>query len=354
MLKRAIGWSLDDNVGGSSFDELAAGDIPEPDKWLRVTTADVDPNENQLERANEVTGFGANVVPREFTSAPVLTFTSLAYPLLVKKLTKLWTGDTDARGGTPPDDGITHGPFRVQEGEELPAWFVWLWKDNELHQLAGLTVNQWTLDLPIDNWGTVQVSMRAKYHKRIDAEAIDPDPDISVYEPRAYLLRDARVYLAGLAEKSIGLRGLRFTFDHRMADAKFDPGANRVYTIGDDSVERTTWWPYINRRLKRQVSGQLMWDGTRFDEDVKRELAYPESLQAQLDFDSIPTTDPIVREQMIIDCENVVRTGGGADPLTDQDDINASYDFGCYINESTGEDIGITFVDDSNVDIEAD
>lgn len=346
--RRLIGFVDDAVAGGSAYDDLVAGAIPAPTKFIPATTANVNDGTDFLDRANEVRGYRGSPPPVEFRANPGVPFTANAYPFLVKKLIRLWTGATDVRTGVPPA-AITHKFQPIQSGE-LPAIHMAVVRDEQYDAVAGCTAEQITLDFPLAEFATIEAELRGKYRKR---EAGNPPAaTYAEYPRRGYLLRDAHVLLGGSPTAIPGLRGIRFVLSNSMVEPPdYEPKRNRVVTTYGGK-KRTVWWPARHKFMAHSLTGQLLFSTPQPDEDFKRELAHAEQLVFECEFEDIsPATTPPAKEMLRVSGPQMVRTGGGPEALTDQDEITSSYDFGLYIDEATGADATFEFVDGSNVNI---
>jgi hypothetical protein len=347
--RRLLGYVDDATAGGKSYDDLAAGAIPDANKFVAVTEADVDMGDNRLERNTEIRGYRGSPPPIEFQANPKVSFTSIAYPHLTKKLVRLWTGGTDARTGTPPA-AITHLLEAIQSGD-LPAVHLGVVRDEKYDKVAGCTLNQLTLDFPLADHATLAASFNGKYMIP-NVGTAPPAAAYTEYPRRGYLLRDAKVYLDGSITQIPALAGIRFVLDNRMADPPdFFPGENVVVTTYD-GVKRRIWWPERHKFMSHAITGQIMFSEPKPDEDLKRELAHAESIVLECSFEDIdpPTTPPAV-EMLRVTGSQMVRTGGGAEGLQKEAAINSSYDFGLFVDEATGDDAKFEFTDGSNTNI---
>lgn len=344
--RRLIGYKDDAAAGGTPYDDLVAGAVPDADAFVPVTTANVTGDPTQLDRNNEVRGFRGNVPPVEFQARADVEFTANAYPSLVKKLVRLWTGGTDTMTGAAPA-AITHQLKAIQSGD-LPAIHMGVVRDEQYDKVAGLTCNQLTLDFPLAEWATVEAQLRGKYRARV--ATAPPAADYTGYPRRGYLLRDAQVLLAGSLTPVPNLRGVRLVLDNRMVDPEFWPMRNRVVTAyGTPSVDRTVWWPHRNKFMSHMITGQIIFGAPSPDEDLKRELAHAEKFVLECEFEALGTT-PAATEMLRITGQQMVRTGGGPEALVDEDEITSTYEFGLYVG-AAGEDTMFEFVDDSSTAI---
>lgn len=350
--RRLMGLADDAVAGGSEYDDLAGGAIPDAGFFVPVDNANVNRNVTQLTRNQEVRGFRGNVAPLEFRADPRLPFECTAYGLLTKKLVRLWTGDTDAPSGTPPA-AITH-PFEAIQSGELPAVHATVVRDDQYDKVAGCVLNELALAFTMDDFAKVSGELWGKYALRESSGTVPPAGDFSDYDRRGYLLRDAAVYLAGSATPLASLSAISFAFTNNISDSsadRFAPLRNRVTTsYGTPAVERTVWWPYRHKFLSHAITGSLTLSDPNPDEDLKLELAHAEELVFEVQLEDLDTT-PAAIELLRITGPQMARTGGGPEQLTDEDSISASYDFGLYYDPETGDDVSVEFVDASSAQI---
>lgn len=346
--QRLIGYIDDATAGGKAYDDLTTGLIPDADKFLPVTTAQVDGQENPLERASEVRGVRGAVAPIEFQANPIASHESIAYPSIVKKLVRLWTGGTDAKTGTPPA-AITHKLEPILTGD-LPAVHLNVVRDDQFDKVAGAVLNELAFAFPLSDHATVSASYRGKYRKRVTTTV--PTAVWTGLPRRGYLLRDAAAFIDGSSTAITQLiRQFNLNLSNSLRDPEWHQKKNRVITpYGSPSVNRTVWWPERHKLGEKLITGQIQFGETEAGEDLKRELAHAQKFVFECEFDDLVTT-PVVKEVLRITIWNQVYTGGGPEPLTRSDDITSSYDFGAFIDETSGLDVTFEFVDASNVAI---
>jgi hypothetical protein len=345
--RRQIGYVDDSVAGGSAYDDLVAGAIPDAASFIPVRTANITGDPDPLERNAEVRGFRGDTPPNEFRSQANVTLTSEAYSALVKKLIRLWAGTTDVRSGAPPA-AITHKFLPIQSGD-LPAVHMGVVRDEQYDKVAGCTANSVTLDFPYLEAGTIEAELRGKYRSRV--ATAPPATSYAQYGRRGWYLRDAQVLLGGALTPLDNLRGVRVGFDNRFADPEYWPRRNRVVTsYGSPAVKRTVWWPQRQKFMSHAITGQLITGTPTPDIDLQRELAHAEQFVLEIELEDLGTT-PAAKELIRITAQNKVITGGGPEALTDEDELTATYDFTLFVDPASGTDTKVEFVDASNVNI---
>lgn len=341
--RRLLGLVDDAVAGGSSYDDLTLGAIPVADTFIPFMNANVTGGGVNLDRNQEGRGYRGSPPPIPHRASPVVDLQAIAYPSLVKKFARLWTGGTDSPVGTPPAS-ILHALEAIQSGE-LPGVHVGVVRDEQYDKVAGCTCNTFALDLPLLELATVSTQLRGKY--RVRSDDAPPAGDYSDYPDRGFLLRDAKVFIDGSPTDIPDLAGLSFNFDNQMADpAEFRPGHNVVKTTHSGEKKRL-WWPDEHRFMGHQMTGSIQFSKPKPDQDLAMELAHAEQIVFECEFEDLGTT-PAAVEIMRITGSKMVRTEGGAEQLTKQDKITSSYSFGLFIDEATGDDAVFEFVDASD------
>jgi len=197
-IRRLFGIADDAQAGGSEYDQLAAGAIPDASIFWPVTGGSLDKNIEQTNRNDEVRGRRAGSPPRPFRAGPVLTVPVPAYLSVLKKALKKALGGTDVVTGSVAA-GFTHNYGILGFGAtDLPAVHAQLVRDDHNDKAAGCVYNRLSMTFPLDGEGTTEHELWAKYVKQDPAA-----PPSSVYtglSSEPLMLRDARVWIDGANE----------------------------------------------------------------------------------------------------------------------------------------------------------
>src|SRR4051794_28541846 len=94
-IRRLFGIADDATAGGSNYDSLAAGAIPDASIFWPVTGGTIDKNIERQGREAEVRGRRAQSAPMPFRASPVMTIPVPAYLSVAKKALKKTLGGTD-------------------------------------------------------------------------------------------------------------------------------------------------------------------------------------------------------------------------------------------------------------------
>lgn len=358
---------IDDPVPtGSTLDTLAAlsggPKVIDPNLFVPVTTADVQPGERRLERSDEVRGTRAPTAPEGFMSMPGLTFSSRAYPPVVRPILK------HAMGGTITNDGAVLPAPRTSKvgmrdyGEPscLAATVV---RDGMQERLSGLAIGTVALAFPLDNYGTIAISdSQAKWHVIPGIggapASIAPNASYAAVGTQTYKLQRATLTYGDAGQTE----DLKVTnFDLSIANNLIDDVETRfvhgpvVAGVGDTgNIEtvtyrgrtRRTWYPTFTKVSGQQITGSLGFREAQGEWELRRKLAVAEKLVVEISAGLIsPATVPPSDELIRFTLGKTVLTGGeGAGALVREGDIRMAYEFSVYADETSGKDLEVEFV----------
>ncbi len=200
--KRMFGIADDAVSGGSEYDDLTAGAIPDASLFWPITGGNFNPGLGTLNRDNEARGRRARTAPEPFTAEPVFTIPVPLYRSVGEKVLKKLLGGTDTvtpGSGTGPQ---THSIASLATGN-LPAVHAQLVRDDLNHKGSGCVINSATFNLPFDDNASINLELLPLYAKH-DAAA----PPTAAF--------------SGLSESTMKLRDAQAWFD----------GGNEVQTVG--------------------------------------------------------------------------------------------------------------------------
>lgn len=351
-MPRWFGYIDDPTAGGSTLETLETLAIPAPTTFVPVNSAQADPGLRQLERTNEVRGRRAQVAPISFASAPQMTFEARAYPKLTRKLLRNALGGSISSAGVAPAAvSSTVGP--LQSGN-LPSLVGWLLREGQLDRMTGLVVSEIAFNFPIEEEGSVNVTMPGLYHDTDDAAAAeDPNGSAAVALPTAaytgyedtFMLRDAIAYTGETPVELPDFAGFGFTFNNGLIDefrSRFLPGHN-IETTVVDTVTHKLWYPARHKLGPQAVTGRIDFSDVQPDREKLRQLAHADKLVFEVAAGPLGTT-PAADEMLRLTFYKHVLTGGGAEPLQRDGDQFASFEFGGFLDASTGKDVEATLV----------
>jgi hypothetical protein len=349
---RWFGFIDDPVASGSTLEDLDTGNIPVPTTFVPVTSAQVDPGLQPLDRDNEVRGRRGNTPPMSFASAPSLTFEGRAYPKLVRSLVrKALSGSISSTGTAPAAISSTVGPLQTGSLKALIGWLV---REGELDRVAGAVVNELELNFAIDAEGTVSGTLPALYHDVDDVTAIDdPSGDAGLALPTAaypgytdtFMLRDASAFRGASLTELTDLAGFGFTFNNNLIDdmrSRFLPNHN-IETVSIDSVEHRIWYPQRHKLGPQQVTGRIDFSDVDPDAELRRIVTHAEKLVFEVAAGPLGTT-PAADEMLRLIFYKQAPTGGGPEPLQREGDQVSSYEFTAYVDDITGKDLEAVLV----------
>ena len=163
-LRRAFGIADDAGLGGSCYDDLTAGEVPDADTWYPVTSGQVDKGVTRINRDDEVRAVRAGFSEVSFQASPTMTFTVPCYRTVAAKLLKKAFGKADSRAGTPPASIIhTLEPLEFGESPYATPMHVQLIRDALNHKMSGGQVQSLTFNFPIGGEATIDVEVHGLY-----------------------------------------------------------------------------------------------------------------------------------------------------------------------------------------------
>jgi len=350
-MARSLGLAVDPTAGGTKYDDVVATPtpvaIPDPTVWIPATTATMSRNPNNLNRNNEVRGVRGSAAPIAFSADPTVSFESRAYPQVAKLVLSAALSGTPAATGTAPAAITTK--IEPTQANPLRTLVAHLHREEQYEVESGIAVDSVELKLPADAEGTLTVEGKALYH---DVKQTLPSPlpttSYTGLGEHTFMLRDVKAYKGAGAGVLIDcLAGLTIKFDNGLIDdftSRFCAGQNvRSYTVNSQSYRQ--WYPTRHRIGPQLITGRLDFGLTRPDLELERVLAVADKLVIEASAGPIsPATTPAVDEVLRITLAKSVLTGGGADPLVDEGDIKSNYEFGGFVDPSTGKDITVEFV----------
>lgn len=346
-MKRWVGFVDDSTSGGSTYDTYAGTTgiaIAVPTTFVPVTTANVDPGLQQLNRDNEVRGRRGNTEPISFASAPNMTLESRAYPQLVRPLLRKALAGTVASTGTAPAAIVS--TVQTLESGNLPALICWLLREGQLDRVTGAVVSEIAFDFPIDDEGTISATLPSLYHDTDDStSATDPNGDPAEALPTpsfsgsadTFMLRDATAYVGAAGVELDDLAGFGFTFNNGLIDdfrSRFRPGHN-IEVVSIDGTEHRLWYPARHKIGAQQVTGRIDFSDVRPDRELMRLVTHAEKLVFEVAAGPLGTT-PAADEMLRVTFFKQAPTGGGAEPIQREGDQVSSYEFTAYVSAADG------------------
>lgn len=335
--RRGFGWVADTTTGGSPYDTLVSGAIPDATELWPVRTVDVDKGEARLDRNDDITGRRGQNEPQEFLQAPSVTVKGRLIPPIAQFLLKAWTGATAVKTGTAPA-AITSKYEPVDYGViGLPAYHLSIVRDDLYEKVAGCQLDTLKFTFPLKEHATFEAVFRGLYRKQETGSF----PSVaSIASSWVYLLRDAQALIAGSGTGIDGLTAFEIMLDNKLEDAEHWAKRNRVVTLGSGGDrDRILWYPQ-QRVLgaDRSVGGSISFSDVKTAEDQASDLAKARQLVFEIEADTLATT-PSSKRLLRVTGTRGVYTGGGASPLQKDGRITSQYDLGLFLDSTTGKDV---------------
>lgn len=349
-MSRFITIQSDPTAGGSTYEDLVGvGSSP---TWPAISglvpanaNTNVDANTTQVDRNDDVTGFGAAQAPETLMADPRVTAGFRAYPALTHRVLRDILKGTATPSGTAPASIVTTVEA-TQAGPERCS-IVTLVREGQVDRVSGVAWNEIELDMPLDGDATVSLSGLGLYHDVFTEQEAALTPPSDQPSGWVYKLRDVEAFLGPSAGTKIDcLNGAGFTFTANISDAaedRFCAGKNIEKTVVG-SNEYRVWYPSQHQRNgQRTVGCRLNFRNTRPSQELARILSRADKLRLEIAGEPLGTT-PAANRRLGLILHKVVPNGGGADELNAQDAIRSSYEYGVYLDPTTSRDVQMEVV----------
>lgn len=295
LIRRLFAFA-DDVVGGTSYENLTAGLVPDPTANMPIsgvwpaTGGTLDRGLTRVTRETEVRGRRAVSPPLPFRAAPVMTVPFPAYRSIVEKLMRKCLGGTDVVTGSA-STGYTHTFSELGFGStQLPTMICQMIRDDLNHKMSGGFVNRVTLDFPIDAEGTIEAEIHGLYYQNYSAAAYPTSPVLlpnPVFTDVDYvmLLRDATMYIDAQAVAIPDLMGVNLVFNNNISDPKWYANHNVTFpygilnsattpVLGASPLMRKLWFPsQFKLNGQMDISGTLNFGNVNTAQDLALDFA---------------------------------------------------------------------------------
>lgn len=346
---RALGLAVDPNSGdgGSTLDLLLdAGPVEfaTPTLWVPLTTGQADKGYSNTDRNDEARGTFAKAAPVPDKATPSFTFTCRLYDPLAKYILPRVLPAIGSTSGTVPAAVTT--PLRPTADGQLPALHAVLIRDEQVDQFAGVWFEQVVVKFA-EGDPTIDVTARALYHQTDEAGDLDPfEPDFSdLGDPYAGVTLTAKTG-AGGGTRIACLGTFDLTFNNG-----FETDPDVVYCRGENVLTTTVSGKYKRRQYPgrhivgdRDITGNLSFGTVRPDMEDRLLLSTAERLVVTAFGNPLGTT-PAADAALSFEMPNFVATDGGADDLARSGPIKSSYQYGGFVDDTSGDDLIVRFVD---------
>lgn len=340
-IRRLFGIVDDATAGGTTFDSLTMGAIPDSSIFWPVTGGTMEPNIDRTGREDEVRGRRPTSPPIPFRANPVLTVPVPAYLSVAKKGLRKVLGGTDT---VVTATGVsTHTLGVLGFGSTaLPAVHAQLVRDDLNHKVAGCSFQRASFTFPLDGQGTLEYELWGLYYK--NDVAAPPTATFTGLSTDPLYLRDAQVFIDGSMTAITDLQAFEFSFTNNLT-AKWYAKRNVVtQAIGTPSLTRKVWFPSENKLGAAQdVTYAINFGNTNTAQELARDFGQVQKFVFECAGGPIPATSS--SELLRITIYAGEHTGGGADALAARDDITSRFEGSAYYSETDAADVKIEVVD---------
>jgi hypothetical protein len=345
IIRRLFGIADDTAPGGSSYDELTMGAIPDASIFWPVTGGTFEPNIDRQSREDEVRGRRAASPPMPFRAEPVFTVPVPAYLSVVKKALRKALGGTEAAPAGSAMVGYTHTlPVLGFGSTYLPAVYAQMVRDDLNHKISGGVFNRASLSFPMDGEGTCEYEIRGLYHKH-DAAA-PPSAVFTGLSTDPLYLRDAQMFIDGAMTAIPDLQGFNFSFTNNVTAKPYAKQNVVTQSIGTPALTRKLWFP---QEYKLSAAQDVTYSFNLGNVNVAQELARDYGQVQKFVFEAygppITGTSPAANEMLRITIYGGENTGGGAEALTARDDITSSFEGNAFYSDADSADIKVEILD---------
>jgi len=343
-VRRLFGIVDDANAGGTDFDTLVAGAVPDASIFWPVTGGTFERNIDRIDRNDEVRGRRAMTASIPFRAAPQVTVPVACYRSVYEKLMKKCLGgaDTVVAGTGPTLNTYTHTLGVLGFGAAaLPACHVQLVRDDLNHKIAGCSVNRVSLTAPLDGEATLEAELWGKYFK--NDVAAPPTSVFTGLSANPLFLRDAQMFIDGSVTPVPNLTTFEFAFTNNLTAHWFAKRNVVTQSIGSPAVVRKLHFPTENRISAGQ---EVTYAFNLASVDAAQELAldYGQIEKFVIELAGDPIGATTVAEIVRITIYAGQHQGGGAEALVARDDITARFEGNAFYDEVAAADVKIEVI----------
>lgn len=344
-IRRLFAIADDPTAGGSSYDDLTTGLVPDSSIFWPVTGGTLDWNVTRTERTDEVRGRRAATAPVPFQAAPVMTIPSRAYLSIAKKALRKTLGGTDVVTGTSP------GPYTHTMGvlgfgtTALPAVYTQLVRDDLNHKMSGGAFNRTSFTFPMDGEATMEMEIWGLYAANF--ATAPPTAVFTGLSSDPLYLRDAQVFIDGSSTAIPDLQGFEFSFTNNLTAKRYAKRNVVTQSIGTPALTRKLWWPEENKLGAAQdVTYAINFGNVNTAQDLAGIYGQVQKFVFECAGAPIPST--ATTEILRFTIQAGEHTGGGPEALAARDDITHRVEGGAFYDESAGRDILVEILDGTN------
>lgn len=329
----------DDVVGGTSYENLSAGVVPDATIFWPPTGGTLDRGLTRIERTTEVRGRRAVSTPLPFRAAPAMTIPFPAYRSITEKLAKKCLGGTDAVTGSA-SVGYQHAFSELGFGStQLPTLCTQLVRDDLNHKMSGGYVNRITMSFPLDGEGTVEAEIQGLYYDNFSSSV--PSATYTDVD-NVLMLRDAYMYLDASATAIPDLIGFDLTLNNNI-DRKWYSNHNVILeTIGASPVMRKLWFPsQYKLGAQLDITGTLTFGNVNTAQDLILDFGQIQKFVFNVVGGPIAgSTGPVYESiQITINSAELTPDSQAAAALAARGDITYAVNFGGFYSPYDGFDL---------------
>jgi hypothetical protein len=343
-IRRLFGVIDDTNAGGSEYDQLTSGAVPDASIFWPVTGGTFDRNTDTIDRNDEVRGVRAMTAGIPYRAAPVLTVPVPAYRSVFEKLLKKTLGGADAVvAGTGPNlNTYTHTLGILGFGNvSLPALHAQLVRDDLNHKIAGCTSNRISLTAPLDGEATLEAELWGKYY--MNDPAAPPTAAFTGLSANPLMLRDAQMFIDGSGTAVPDLTQFEFSFQNNLTRHWFAKRDVVTQSIGTPAIVRKLHFPAENRvSAGQEVTYAFNLASVNAVQELALSFGQIQKFVVELAGDPIGAT--AVAELVRITIYAGEHSGTGADALVSRDDITSRFEGNAFYSATDAADVKIEVV----------
>jgi Phage tail tube protein len=342
-LARVFGVKDDAVTGGSEYDDLVAGAVPDATIFWPITGGTFDMNIERLDRNDEIRGRRANTPPIAFRSSPMMTVPMAAYASILGKALKKTLGGADTVTGAMAP--YTHGFGILAYGAlTLPCVMGQIVRDDLNQKMSGGSFNRLSLSFPLDGEGTMEMEIWGLFADQFGTAA--PTPSFSGISEDPMILRDAQVFIDGSMTAVPDLQGFDFSFVNNL-ERKFYAKRDVVSkSLGSPAKVKRLWFPAENKLGAAQdVTYRIQLGNVSTAQELAMNFGQVQKFVFEIEGSSLVSGG---KELLRITIYGGAHTGGGAEGLTRTADITAGFDGGAFFSEADNADVKIELVNDTS------
>jgi Phage tail tube protein len=336
-VRRLFGFADDAVAGGSSYDALTSGAIPDATLFWPVSNVAFAPNVGTIDRNAEIRGVRAARPPLPWTARPVVTVQVPAYRTVVEKGAKKTLGGADTRTGVGPAS-ITHAIAALPYGASYPpAVHATVVRDDLYHKVSGCVFERMALTFPLDGEGTCEYELHGLYYANF--VTAPPTPVFTGLSTSVLSLRDAEIFIDGAAQAVPDLQGFSFTWVNNTAPKQYAKRNVVTQLIGTPALTRKVWYYHENKLGAAQdVTWSMDLGNVNAAQELARDFLQIQKFVFDVVGDPLGSTPP-ANELVRVTIYAGAITGGGAGAATARDDITSSFQGGAFYSDADSNDV---------------